>query len=83
MGRLAIAVTVAATLLAACSSLGGEQAETAAPASTTVTTEAPTTTKAPTTTTPTGSEIGKTKLYNGDEGGYKTKAKIAVLDYSD
>jgi hypothetical protein len=81
--RRLITITLAAALLAACSSSGDNRAETA-PTSTTVTTTAPTTTEAPTTTTePTGSELGETKTLNGDDGTYQTKVRITVLDYSD
>jgi hypothetical protein len=45
----------------------------------TATTAAPTTTTQPQTT----SEIGKTKPFNGDDGTYKTNARIGVLEYSD
>jgi hypothetical protein len=76
---------IALALLSACSSPGGKQAETAATSSsTTVTTAAPTTTTAaPTTTEPTGSELGKTKALTADDGTYKTRVRVGVLDYSD
>jgi hypothetical protein len=77
-------IIVSLSALAACSSPSPK--EEAAPTTATAppTTAAPVTTAAPTTTKPaTASELGKTKTFNGDDGTYKTRVRIGVLDYSD
>jgi hypothetical protein len=72
---------VGALLLAACSSPSPKQAAAPTTATAPPTTAAPTTTA--TTQPQTGSERGTTKALTSDDGTYKTRVRVGVLDYSD